>query len=189
MPGQSTSEIVIGANGKVLVAPVGTVAPVDIATAWAAAWVDLGFLSEDGVSFSNSRTTERVNVWQMFNAARYFVTEEETTASFTLRQWSRVTVPLAFGGGTITTTAGPPAHYMYEPPTAGTIDERAVGIEWVDGTKIYRLILKKVMVTDAVETSFTKSGPADLPISLGVMGVDGAVPWYLRSNDPSFAAA
>lgn len=185
---KSTSQIVIGANGSVFVAPVGTTAPADIATAWAAAWVDLGYASEDGVTFRDSKSTERINVWQMFHAARHIVTEVDTSASFVLRQWSKDTVPFAFGGGTITTTAGPPAHYLYTPPSPEVIQEKAVGIEWIDGTKTYRLVLPRVMVTEGVETNLTRTGPSDLPITVSVMGTDGATGWTLRTNDPAFAA-
>lgn len=186
---KSTSQITIGANGSVFVAPVGTAAPADIETAWAGTWVDLGYASEDGVTFRDSKTTEKVNVWQMLNAARYNVTDADTNASFTLRQWSRDTVTLAFGGGTITTTAGPPAHYLYTPPDPSVIDERAIGIEWIDGVKVYRLVLARVMVTEGVETNINRAGPSDLPITVGVMGVDGAAGWSLRTNDAAFAAA
>jgi hypothetical protein len=184
---KSTTQITVGANGTVYVAPVGTTAPTDIASAWSGTWVDLGYTSEDGVTFRDSRTTERINVWQMFNAGRYIITEAETSASFVLRQWSKDTVKLAFGGGTITPTAGPPAHYLYTPPVPGVVDERAIGIEWIDGTKTYRLILPRVMVTEGVETNLTKASASDLPITVMAMGTDGAASWSLRTNDPSFA--
>ncbi len=185
---KSTSQITVGANGTVYVAPVGTAAPSDIAGTWAAAWVDLGYTNEDGVTFRDGKTVEPVSAWQLFYAARYIVTGRESSASFVLRQWSKDTVKLAFGGGTITTTAGPPAHYLYTPPDPEDVDERAIGIEWIDGTKTYRLILPKVMVTETVETNLTKASASDLPITVGVMGVDGAAAWTLRTNDPAFAA-
>lgn len=184
---KSTSQITVGANGTVYVAPVATVAPVDIATAWGASWVDLGYTSETGVTFTDTRTTEKIMVWQLFRAGRYIVTDADTTCSFVLRQWNKDTVKLAFGGGTITTTAGPPAHYLYTPPDPSVIDERAVGIEWIDGTKTYRLVLPRVMVTEGVETNITRSAAADLPITVGIMGVDGASAYTLRTNDPAFA--
>jgi hypothetical protein len=184
---KSTSQITVGANGSIHVASAGTAAPSDIATPWAAGWVDLGYANNDGVKFTDAKTTERIDVWQLFYPARHIVTARDTKASFVLRQWSKDTVKLAFGGGTITTTAGPPAHYLYLPPDPGSLDERAIGIEWIDGTKVYRLVLPRVLVTESVETNLVKTGAADLPITVGVMGVDGASPWSLRTNDPAFA--
>lgn len=184
---KSASQIVVGGTGTVFVAPVGTVAPTDVAAAWAAAWVDLGYTNEDGVQFSDEKEMEALSVWQLFYAARHIITGRSSTISFVLRQWSKDTVKFAFGGGTITTTAGPPAHYMYEPPAPGTVDERALGVEWVDGTKTYRLIVPRGVVSDTVETTLTKADAADLPISFGVLGTDGSQPFYFRTNDPAFA--
>lgn len=184
---KSTDQITVGANGTVFLAPKGTVAPVDIATAWAAAWVDLGLTSEDGVTFTDAKTMEKINVWQLFYAARWIVTERDAKAAFVLRQWSKDTVKAAFGGGTITTTAGPPAHYLYTPPAPENIDENALGIEWKDGTKVYRLVIPRVTVTENVETKLVRAAASDLPITVSAMGTDGAAPWTLRTNDPSFA--
>ena len=184
---KSTSQIVVGANGSVFAAPVGTVAPVDVATAWIAAWVDLGYTNEDGVTFRDSQTTEPINVWQMFYPARFIVTGHETSASFVIRQWSKDTIVKAFGGGTVTTTAGPPAHYLYTPPTPGTIAEFALGVEWVDGSNIFRLVMPRVMVTEGIETNLTKASASDLPITVGVMGVDGATGFTIRTNSAAFA--
>lgn len=181
-------EIVVGSNGRIYVAPVGTAIPTDIATAWGAGWIDLGYANEDGVTISKSRTMEQVPAWQSFFPLRRMVTAEDFTVSFNLLQWGNDSVILAFGGGTITATAGPPAHYLYTPPDPGTLDERAVGVEWQDGTKIYRLTMAKAMVTETVETQMQKAGAAELPITLGVMGEAGVSPFLIRSNDPAWAA-
>lgn len=185
---QDVDEIVVAANGKILVAPVGTVAPIDIATAWGAGWIDLGFANEDGVTFTDAREIDEIAVWQLFYPARRIVTARDATVAFVLAQWNEETVRLAFGGGTVTTTAGPPAHYRYDPPDPQTIDERALGIEWVDGTKTYRLIVARAMLTENVETNLVRSGAAQLPITMGIIGESGVKPWYLRTNDPAFAA-
>lgn len=184
---KSTSQIRVGANGTVYVAPVGTVAPVDIATAWSVTWVDLGYTDESGVTFTDAKTTEKIMVWQLFNPGRYIITEADTMASFVLRQWSKDTVKLAFNGGTITTVVGPPAHYLYTPPAPGTIDERALGIEWVDGATIYRLVMPRVMVTEGVETNLTRTNASDLPITVAAMGTDGVGAFTIRTNDAAFA--
>lgn len=188
MAGKDTDEIVVAGNGKILIAPVGTTAPTDIATAWAAGWIDLGYASEDGVTINKTRDIEELMVWQSLYPARRIVTAEDFTVSFNLAQWNEDSVKLAFGGGAVTTTAGPPAHYLYTPPAAGVLDERALGVEWVDGSKIYRLIVARCMISDNVETQLTKSGMSELPLTLGVIGDEGVSPFLIRTNDPAWAA-
>lgn len=185
---KDVDEIRVAANGLIHVGPLGTTAPTDTTTAWDAGWIDLGYASEDGVSISKTRDVATLNVWQSFFAARRVVTSEDFRVSFNLTQWNYQTVPLAFGGGTITDTAGA-APYTYTPPAAGSIDERAVGIEWVDGTVTYRLVIARAMVTENVETQLAKASMSELPITLGVIGEEGVDPFTIITDDPAFAAA
>lgn len=185
--GKDVDEILIGANGTLWVGPVGTAAPADETAAPNAAFLDVGFLSEDGVTVRDSKDQSIVNVWQMFYAARRPITGRDFTISGALRQWSKITVPLAFGGGAITTPSA--GHFKYTPPAPEVLDDRAVLLDWVDGTRKYRLVVPRMSVTDAVETNIKRSDPADLPIALGVLGEDGVTPWYLLTNDPALNPA
>ena len=49
--------------GAVYRAPVGTTLPTDASSSLAGAFVDMGYISEDGVTNSNSPTTEKVKDW------------------------------------------------------------------------------------------------------------------------------
>lgn len=195
MAGLDVDEVTVGANGKVYIAPVGTAAPGDPIIAPAAAWVDLGYTSEEGVGLNKGREVASIRAWQSFFDIRKIVTGESLRLTWQLQQWNDANVVLAFGGGAVTTVAaaaGPPAliqHYRYEPPLAGDLDERAGMVEWADGDKHYRLIVPRGMVGDAVETNLTKNAESRLPIAFDVLGTDGAVPWYLITDDPALNPA
>lgn len=49
--------------GAVYRAPKGTTLPTDATTALASAFVDMGYISEDGVVNSNSPNTEKIKAW------------------------------------------------------------------------------------------------------------------------------
>jgi hypothetical protein len=185
---QDADEVVVAGNGHIYIAPVGTTAPTDIATAWAAGWIDLGYATEDGVTLTVGRTITDITAWQSFHPIRRAITAMNITVAFVLQQWNENTTRLAFGGGAITTTAGPPAHYLYTPPDPEDLDERAVGVEWADGTKTYRLVIPRAIVTDDVSTQLVRTDTAQLPITMGVIAEGGVAPYVIRTNDPAFAA-
>lgn len=188
---KDVDEIVVGASGTIWVAPVGTAAPATETEAPGVGWVDLGYTSENGVSISDSKTIQTIPVWQLLNPARRIVTERDLSASFVLRQWSADTVKLAFGGGTITEPdgVGNPGSYKFTPPAAADLDERALLIDWVDGTKSYRFVIPRGMATDGVDTNIVRTSAADLPIVFGITAEDGVDPWYLLTDDPALAPA
>lgn len=49
--------------GAVYRAPLGTTLPTDATTTLATAFVDMGYISEDGVTNSNSPETEKIRAW------------------------------------------------------------------------------------------------------------------------------
>lgn len=50
-------------GGAVHLAPAGTIPPTDATTALAAAFADMGYISEDGVTNANERETEEIKAW------------------------------------------------------------------------------------------------------------------------------
>lgn len=184
---KNVDEIVVGANGSIWTAPIGTAAPADETAAPGAGWVDLGYATEDGVTVTDAKTLEAIPVWQLFYAARRIVTERDLTLGFGLRQWGHEKVKLAFGGGEVTEPA--PGHFKYTPPSPEELDERSFMIDWIDGTKKYRLVVARGIVSENVETNITRGAAADLPITVSLIGDDAGDPWYLLTNDPAFDAA
>lgn len=180
-------EIVVGANGKVWVGAVEATLPTD-PTATPAGFSDLGYLNEDGLTPTDSKTLESINVWQSFFPVRRIVTERDFMVAFVMRQWNRVTVPLAFGGGSIEEAPADSGVYKYTPPAPEDLDERAMIFDWKDGDRNYRIVVPRGMVTENVESNIVRSGAADLPITFSVNGDDAAEPWYLLTDDPAFAA-
>jgi hypothetical protein len=185
---QNSNQIRVAPKGDVYVAATSVTVPTDTATAWAAGWVKLGLVNSEGVTFTETKSMVDVRAWQMAYPARRVVETKEAAVSFSLAQWSGDTVKLAFGGGAVTGT-GP---YTYAPPAADVVDERALGIEWTDGASIYRIVVPRGVVSDDVETTFSRTDAAYLPISFSVIGPSPdaaglkANPWYMVTSDTLF---
>jgi hypothetical protein len=181
MAGQAASEIRVGTSGTIYIAPSGTAGPVDILAAWTG-FTNIGYATEDGVKLSRGMDTEQIKAWQSISTLRYLITGVTLTAAFTLIQNDKDIIPLYFGGGSITTQAA--GKYLYNITSAPTIDERVFGVEWVDGSLIYRFVMGRCMVTETGETTVGRNDAIQWPFTLSAMTpTSGTVLGYLLTND------
>lgn len=184
--GRSVEEIVVGANGAIYNARPGSPLPGSINQPLDPAhWIDLGYASEDGVTWTDGKSTTPIRAWQSFYDLRRMVESREGTATFSLLQWNGDTVRLAYGGGDIVEPE--PGAYRYVPPPPEELGESMLAIEWQDGAKDYRLVLPRGNVSDNVETNIVRTEAGMLPITFAILGSDTGDPWYFDTNDPAFA--
>lgn len=180
-----SAELIVAGTGNLYVAPEGTPIPSHLSETPNAAFVDLGYSTEDGVKFTDGKTVNRIRPWQSFYPARVHVTAREGMFETTLMQWNPDTMVAAFGGGGIIEPQ--PGEYRYEPPAPETLAVVALVIDLFDGTRSFRFCTSRAFVTSNVESSFTKSGPALLPITFEILAADaGGNPWTLDSDDPAW---
>jgi hypothetical protein len=177
----------VGLNGSIYIAPKGTAAPADLATAWPAGWVDLGYLSDDGVEMSYSTETEDINAWQSLSPVRKVLTGVDMTLGFTAIELKTSTVTLYFPSSTMTeVTAGVNKLSI---PAAPSPDERAIGLEWVDGDITNRLIIARGEVTNRDSITLARSGAVSLPMTVSAYADTAPEIAVWLSNDPAWAPA
>jgi hypothetical protein len=183
--GQVASEIRIGANGTIRVAPSGTAGPANITAAWTG-FTDIGFADEEGVKLTRNMETNQIKAWQSISTLRYVITGVDLQVAFNLLQWDKDTLPFYMGGGTVIAQGG--GSFKYVISSAPTIDERVLGVEWTDGALTYRLVVGRGMVTETSETNVQRSDAIKLPLTFSAMtpatGVELA---YILTNDTAFA--
>jgi hypothetical protein len=177
-------QILIGASGNVFVAPTGTAAPTDMDTALNAAFVNLGFVTEDGVTFRESKEITSIGAWQSSFPVRHFVTTRDVEVAFALREWSKETVEFATGG--TVSTAGA-SDYKLVPDSSSDLDVLSLVIEWTDGTRKYRLYVPEGIVSETIETQLVRTAAADLPVTFKGLYNGSAEVYTLFTDDPSFA--
>lgn len=170
-----TDNVVVAADGRVYVGPVGTPAPTNVTDPLNAAFVDLGLINEDGISRAPNMDTVVIRSWQLKYPARTIVTERSLEYTFTLQEWKDDVMEFAEGGATVTVTGGTA---KLVPPDPSTLDFRALVIEWEDGAKKFREIGPKVLLTSLAEHSLTSNDAAVLPVTVAIQGTDGTDPWY-----------
>lgn len=178
--------ITVPGRARVFLAIPGTAAPADESAALDPGWVEVGYTTVDGTSFTTDPSFEVVRSHQADNPTRRFQTEDNQAVEADLQEWSGDNFAAVFGGGEVTVvTAG---HYRYDPPAIGGRISVAALLEVVDGSKRYRFVVPKASQSDGVELGLDKGSESTLPLRLAVEGTDGVLPWYLLTNDPAFAA-
>lgn len=189
MPGQDSNEIVVAAGGSLSFAPVGTPLPTNLTTALNAAFKDVGYIDEDGATFTAGVDVEDIMSWQKATPTRRLVTARTLAAQANLQQWNEDNFALAFGGGDWTEpTAGV---HRYDPPAdQDPLEEHAVVLAWQDGDRSSRLVISRATVNEEVETQFVRNGASVLPITFQALTPDDAdAAWYYLTDDHQFSAA
>lgn len=188
MPGTNPNEIRVAGSGRILIAPLGTTAPTDVATAWGAGWKDLGYTTTDGVKFTKKDKIETVRTWQSDAAARLVYSDRDLTLKFALLQFNEDTLPLFFGGGTVSETVTGSKVYKYDVANSPANDERMLGVEFADGGTIkYRFVIPRGQVTDTEELALTRTAAAKLGMTFTALAKDDSSPlasWIM--NDPAY---
>jgi hypothetical protein len=191
MAGNDTGEIVIALDGRFWAAPYGADLPdqADFDTGVGsidADYIELGYFDENGVTIGRARTINDVPLWQSKYPGRRTVATEDLTLAGALRQWNDQNFSFAFGGGETTDSGGV---YMYSPPSESEIIESTVILEWMDGTRSYRLVVPKGMVTETADVNLVRTDAANLGFTFGITPDGTNLPFYLLSDDPSFDPA
>jgi hypothetical protein len=185
---QDPTQVRVGITGKILVAPVGSTEPTDVTSAWAAAWVDIGLIDDDSMpSMTPNRETAEIGAWQKKQPVRIVETSRNEEWKITPIQRTGTVLKRAFGGGTVTALGG--GLYKFTPPSAGSVDEMAYGIEVVDGTIIDRYVLRRGMVSDTGEIVFAKDDATKFPLTIRSLEPSAGTSWELvASNDAALAS-
>lgn len=181
-------ETIIAGTGQLYVAAVGTALPAAENTALNAAFNGLGYTTEEGVGVNQSAEVLRYKAWQSKFDVRRQRDSETFQITAQLEQWNEVTVPLAFGGGTISEPTG--GHYKYTPPDADDAENyKAVIVDVVDGSTILRFVMPKASAVDGVSSQLNRQAMGLLPITLEAAEPDDGTPaWHFLTNSAAFAA-
>lgn len=142
----------IGYAGKAVVGPVGTaVAPASLSAAWASPWTDLGLISDDGLTEAKDMDRNQYRAWGYQSPVRTMITSKVTTFSLTfietighvLSLYHQVPV-----SGMTSLGTGNSQYLNFIEGNNTSPDERALGLDVIDGARAFRFIIPRSEVTD-----------------------------------------
>jgi len=152
----TANNVVVGVTGAVYAGPTATAAPTSASSALAAGFVDLGYVSEDGVTITPDRSTASVRAWQNADLIRESVTESTLTYKFMLLESSAAVMATYFG------TAAVSGKTAYSPSSTG--GKQSFVIHIVDGATKHRHYIPVGEIL-SVEPLSVKNGE---PVGYGV---------------------
>lgn len=148
--------------GYLFWAPAGTATPTMTAAgskftdAWPVAWINMG-ATEDGSELSFSTSVEPIRVAELFNPVAYSVTEQSSSMSFSLADYTLYSLKRAWNGVAPTTVSGSTTTLISKlsPPTPAQIVRCAIGWESLDGT--LRMVAPQTINGSEINSAFKKA--------------------------------
>ncbi|MFE9497266.1 hypothetical protein [Streptomyces collinus] len=145
------------ASGGVLVAPVGSTAPTNAATALDAAFKALGYVGEDGLTESAERSTDKVKAWGG-DVVKVVQTDYAVTYQFTLIETLNADVlKTVYGASNVTTTAATSTTGTLQAVklNSDTFPRQSFVFEMKDGDSRIRIYVPQGQVTEVGEVTYS----------------------------------
>ncbi len=179
------SQIVVAGTGTLSLAPQGTAIPADttVHSTLDAAFVDLGFTSDDGVTISDAMEIEDIEAWQALYPVRRVITGYSGSVSFDLLQWSKDIFEQVLHGVVTEPTAD--VVHSFKPTRDGVLPEKTLIVDFIDGAELYRWIFHRVTLGADIEIPIDKKTAGVIPTEWGVQD-DALGPFEFRTTDQNF---
>lgn len=166
------NEVRVAISGEVHAAPIGTAAPTTAVSALNAAFVGLGYNSEDGVVESYEESVESIRAWQNGATVRTVTSESEARLAFTMIQTNRSTLELFHKGSVMVSDGATGFKLNVIMPTP---DPRAFVLDVIDGTEHIRIYVPDGEVIERGEVEYISGGAVGYPVTISCkpVTVDG----------------
>lgn len=157
-----------GADATALLwmAPTGSTAPTDTGTALAAAWKNMGGITEDGVTIKQNMSTKDIKIYGSVATQRKLITGRDYTIDVTFAEANARTQEVYFqqalnsispgvGTGAFSLTVGSQGRQLY-----------AAVIDMVDGDNHLRFYMPQVEVTDMKDLKIANSDQVSFGVTM-----------------------
>lgn len=157
------SNVRVGNDGRVWSAPLGTALPTTADEALDAAFVDFGYVTEDGVGETPSVDINEIKGWQKGAVVRKVQTKHDIAYDITFLESNAAVLEAYYGNY----TAGVTEISGDESP------HKVWVIDVIDDDKLVRLVLPDGQITDRGAVSYQNGEAIAYPVTVTAYPVDG----------------
>ena len=153
-PTLTSGAVRVAVSGSINLAPVGTALPTVTTGSLNAAFLPLGYISEDGLEENFDVSREQITAWQNAATVREVITSAKMFYSGTLIETNKATVEAYYG--TTVTQSAPHGTYTINP--GGSSGAKALVVTILDGANVKVVTCTRAEVFKASEAIKYASG-------------------------------
>jgi hypothetical protein len=154
----TSANVRVAVTGAVSVGPTSAAAPTDADTALTG-FADLGYVSEDGVTETRDRSTNKIKAWQNAATVREVITEASLQYKFALLETKAETVEAYYGAA----TAADGSVAIVPAATGGT---NSYVIDVVDGTDYIRTYIPIGEIIEVGDQVYASGEPVGYEVTI-----------------------
>jgi hypothetical protein len=167
-----------GFGGTISVAPAGTAIPADASTPLAAAYQDVGLISDAGFTLGKSVTTADLKAWGA-GVVRTTITDSALTAQFSMLETNEASLQLWLGAPN--TGTAPAVEFAI--PGQPTNDESVLVIDWHENyagvDHVFRLVFPRAAIDSYQDVAVNTDNAVEYQITMkGLSDATGNAAYY-----------
>lgn len=150
------TNVEVAVTGAVYLAPLGTTLPTSSDAALDAAFRDVGYISEDGVTETPEEDTQEIRAWQNGDIVRRLLTSHEVQYGFTMIELNEVSLEAYYGNyaAGVVRVKGQP------------LPRQCMVIDVIDEGQLRRRVAPVAQVVERGEVSLTNSEATGLEVTV-----------------------
>lgn len=171
-------------TGAVLSAPLGTPLPTSIDDELDSAFEDNGFVTEDGLTLSQSLSFDDIKEWGG-TLVRSIQSAFDPTLAWTFLETTDRTMNVVFGDANVTATANTVStgSLLKIIGSAEQVEPRVFVFRMKDGVRKTMVTVERGQVTDRGDISYTRTGAVTYPVTLKLIPDDDGVSFTIYTDD------
>lgn len=181
-------DVLVGApiivTGGVLLAPKGTALPTDHKTALDAGFKASGYVSEEGLSMTENRQTQKIKAWGG-STVRELQTEHDVTFSWAWLETNGEVLKAVYGTDNVSETAATATDgTIYAVQIKGEqLKPVPYTFEMKDGDARIRVVVPDLQITETGETKFVHDDVIRYNVTATALPDDNGVKAYMYMTD------